>query len=147
MRRTATLLKLQGSRLRTVIVVITWHCIIGTHAIACIGLGHLVNDFYIICGDEEKYEIILHLLCTSPALGRERGTWVPAMMIQMNFNAWMVPEIGENVKLQYYNDCVRPKCVRSCLHWGDSLFYIPTYLRHNKLQDRHNGWKHHGIDK
>ena len=68
-RLTATLLKFQRSMLRTVIGVIMWHCIIGTHA-RHIGVGHLANDFCRSCGDEEEDETILYLLCTCPALAQ-----------------------------------------------------------------------------
>ena len=67
----AALLKFQICRLTTIVGVITWHYAIGTN-VKLIGLGHLANDFCRSCGDEEKDETILHLLCTWHVLGQRR---------------------------------------------------------------------------
>ena len=64
-----SLLKLQRSRLITVIEVFMGHWIIGTHS-RRIGLGYLANDFCRSFWDEEEYETIHHVLYTCPALGR-----------------------------------------------------------------------------
>ena len=62
-KSTATLLKLQRSKLSTVVRVTT--------GIArCIGLGHFVNVLCRSYGDEEKNEAVLHLLYTCPHLVR-----------------------------------------------------------------------------
>ena len=53
--RTATLLKIQRSRLSIVIRVITGQCIIGTNA-RYIGLGHIVNDFCKSYGHQKEVE-------------------------------------------------------------------------------------------
>ena len=54
-KHAAAILKLQRSKLSTVIGVNTVHCIIGTHA-RRVGLAHLINDFCRSCGDEQKDE-------------------------------------------------------------------------------------------
>ena len=102
-RCTATLLKLRGIILSTAIGVITGHCIIGT----LIGIGHLANDFCRSCGDEEKDETILHLLCTWPALGlrrkRHRGSYYMEGLDELSCMDIVVVQvvagIGENMKL------------------------------------------------
>jgi len=69
--RTKSLLSLNRGRLSVIVGVITGHCILGAHA-KKIGLGHLTNDFCRSCRDEEEEETIIHLLCTCPALSRNR---------------------------------------------------------------------------
>ena len=112
-RRTATLLKLQRSRLSIVIGVITGHCITGTHAWR-IDLGHLANDFCRSCRGEEANETILHLMCTCPVLGRRRKRDLGAYSMEdvdellcmyigslrtLHRKLRVVPETEENVEL------------------------------------------------
>ena len=58
-----------------VVGVITGHCIMGTNA-RRIGFGHLGNDFYRNCGDEEEEEIVPHLLGTCPHLFQRRNNYL-----------------------------------------------------------------------
>ena len=55
------LLKLKRGELSVVMVVITGHCVMGTH-VEHITLGYLANEFYRSCRDEEREETVPHLL-------------------------------------------------------------------------------------
>ena len=70
----ATLFIRQGSRLCTVIGALYYRYAYEAY----IGLGHLANNFYTSCGDEQEFEVILLLLCTYPALGRRRKSHLDA---------------------------------------------------------------------
>ena len=87
-RHAETLLKLQRSRLSTVIEIITGHCFIGIHA-RRIGLGHLTNDFCRSCEDEEENETILHLKCICLALGQRRKRHLALILLHGGYRTLM----------------------------------------------------------
>ena len=69
LKRSRELLGLSKAKLRTVISVLTGHCLIGWHAQR---LGAFSNDFCRSCRSEEEVESVSHLLCHCPALSRQR---------------------------------------------------------------------------
>ena len=62
-----------------VVGVTTGHCIMGTHAWR-IGIGHLANDFFRSCRDEEKEEAVLQLLGTCPAICQRRKKHIGGLL-------------------------------------------------------------------
>ena len=70
-----SLFKLQRGALIVFIGVITWHCIMSTHAKRIV-LENLVSDFCRTCRDEEEEETIRHLLGTCPALRQMRRKYL-----------------------------------------------------------------------
>lgn len=68
-KRTKCLLSLDRPAVRTLIGVLTGHCLIGTHANR---LGLFSNDFCRSCRDEDEEENMYHLLCSCPALAMRR---------------------------------------------------------------------------
>jgi len=67
--RSNTLISLRRKVLRTVVGILTGHCLFGEHAKR---LGLEVNDFCRSCMDEEEEETLVHFLCSCPALARRR---------------------------------------------------------------------------
>ena len=105
--------------------IIRGHCVIGRYA-RRIDLGHLANDFCRSCGDEEENKTVLHLLCTWSALWRKKYLVLTAWRIFIGGYEWFL-NVWQSVNLWHHNGlCLRPKCMRSWLHQGDSHFYLPT---------------------
>ena len=69
MSRTCRLLKFKRNDIRTLVGVLTGHCLIGRHASR---LGAPYNDYCRSCQEVEEEETIKHLLCDCAALYRKR---------------------------------------------------------------------------
>ena len=65
-KATATLFKLQRSKLSTFVIALQ------EYLRGVFLFGHLANGFRRSYGNEEEDEIVLQLLCICPALGRRR---------------------------------------------------------------------------
>ena len=71
--RSKTLISLRRGVLRTVVGILTGHCLFGEHAKR---LGLEANDFCRSCMDEEEEETLTHFLCSCPALARRRHRYL-----------------------------------------------------------------------
>ena len=69
LKRSNTLISLGRRELRTVVGILTGHCLFGEHAKR---LVLETNDFCRGCKDEEEEEMLVHFLCSCPALAHRR---------------------------------------------------------------------------